>query len=86
MAQAKEQHPLWEESEAWKTINRTPEGQKAIQALVKKFGFTTQTLWDSDPGKMARNEGSRMVCVHIGRMLSMEIDDAADTTAKHSED
>lgn len=79
------QHPLWEEAAAWQAISRTPDGQFALQALVKRFGFTTQSLWSSDPLMMARNEGSRMVCVHIGRMIGMDPNQTADTTADRSE-
>lgn len=61
---------------AWKVIAGLPEGQVVLNDLVRRFAFTrTSTFVPGDPQRSMLNEGSRIVCVHIGRMIDGEDSD-----------
>lgn len=77
---------IFDEANAWQRIAASPDGQLALKQLIRRFGWTTQTLWNTDAGRMAYNEGQRSVCVHIGRMIGLSMDEATDTTKDRGQD
>jgi hypothetical protein len=76
---------LSEISAAYKQVAATREGQIVIQDLVRKYGFSRSTTLNTDPLRMAWNEGGRSVCVHIGRMIDYDADQLAVQTAARGE-
>ena len=54
----------------WQFIWATPEGQRAISALLASNGFFSSTI-DPNPTTMAFNEGRRNVALDIVQMLAI---------------
>ena len=82
---SEQQRALVEISAAYKSVAASPEGQIVIADLVRRFGFSRQTTFDTDLGKMAWKEGGRTVLVHIGRMVDMDTSQLIETTAPRGE-
>ena len=63
-----------EVAEAYRDVFSTPEGQIVLADLMRHFGYnTTTTFVAGDQYQSARNEGSRIVLVHIGRRIDTDI-------------
>lgn len=80
-----EQKSLYDLSAAYKTVAASPEGAIMIGDLVRRFGYSRQTTFDTDPIKMGWKEGGRTVMVHIGRMIDMDTSTIADVSAPQGE-
>ena len=58
----------------------SPAGQIILGWLSSRFGFIRKTTHvPGDPGSSALNEGMRLVCVEIGKLLESAPSDGSNT-------
>lgn len=57
---------------AYKVVFSTGEGRIVLADLMRHFGFTLSSTFDENHAKMALNEGTRTVLIHIGRRLETD--------------
>lgn len=59
---------------AYHTVFGSQEGKIVLADLMRHFGYTLQSTMPADGNLnvMARNEGSRVVLIHIGRRLETD--------------
>lgn len=70
---------------AYKAVAETEDGRTMIQDLVKRFGWSRQSMLSSDPLQLAWREGGRAVMVHIGRMIDGNPDEADEANKRAGE-
>lgn len=52
----------------------TPAGKK-VMADLENLCFIDRTTFDLNPGAFARNEGMRLVVVHLKNMINMDLEE-----------
>jgi len=67
---------------AYQRLFAQEDGQRVLQDLLAYFGYTDRSTFDTDPHRMAYNEGQRSVLVHISTRMGVDADKLED----HEED